>query len=1162
MLKRALLFSLLCSLLTVCAGENPFAAGVRTTPALTPEQEAKTFHLPPGFEIQLVAAEPDISKPMNLAFDAKGRLWMTQSQEYPFPVKGDAKGKDKVMVLEDFGPDGKARKITCFADGLNIPIGLYPFHGGCVVMSIPNVWLFQDTDNDGVADKREILYGPIGYEKDTHGMISSFQRGFDGWLYATHGFNNTTTLKGKDGSSITMNSGNTFRVRLDGSRVEQHTWGQVNPFGLAFDPLGNLYSADCHSSPIYQLLRGSYYPSFGKPHDGLGFGPTMLNHSHGSTAIGGIVYYADDKFPEEFRGNVFCGNPMTCRINRDKLEDRGTTRIAKEMPDLLKCDDPWFRPVNMCLGPDGAIYVADFYNRIIGHYEVPLTHPGRDRERGRVWRIVYKGENAGETKAPDLSAASTADLITALGNSNLSVRTLASNQLTDRIGKPAADDVKKKLRSDANAWQKLHGIWILHRFGTLDADLLAAAAKDASREVRTHAMRVLSETDAINADQRALLFAGLKDADAFVQRAAADALGRHPHGDNVAPLLELRKRIPADDTHHLHTVRMALRNQLRPAGGNTDVITQFKSQPFSEEDSRVLADIALAVQSPESAAFVMKHLRSFNESRDKMAAYLKHASRFLPQSDVEGLAAFVREKFPADDDLQIALFKSMQEGMAQRGGEFTGAVRTWAAELAGKVLAAKEAPASAWSFTPLEGAKNATNPWETQKRASADGNKDAVFLSSLPKSEQHTGTLRSKTFALPAKLSFYLAGHNGVPPKDHPPKNFVRLRDSANGELLMEALPPRNDTAQKVEWDLAKFTGRSGFIELVDGDTATAYAWLAAGRFEPAVVEMPRDVSDAASTRLMAIDIARTLKLSQYETQLRAMLTDRANDNDTRAAVAKALLAINATSTPAIATILSDASESSGLREKTAQALADSNTAEARAALAEALNKAPASLQTKYALSLAATPEGAAALMANIEAGKASARLLQDRKIKERLEGAKLPNLGERMAKMTKGLAAVDAELQKLIDKRRNEFDSAKASAAKGQAVFTKACAVCHKIDNQGATIGPQLDGVGSRGLERIVEDILDPNRSVDPAFRYSVVQLNDGRIVNGLLRREEGELLVFADTTGKESSVPKAEIKSKKESAFSLMPDNMGEVLSQEDFNDLVAFLLTKIAK
>ena len=197
-----------------------------------------------------------------------------------------------------------------------------------------------------------------------------------------------------------MNSGNTYRMRPDGSHAEYFTHGQVNPFGLAFDPLGNLYSCDCHSRPVYQLLRGAWYPSFGKPDDGLGFGPEMVTHDHGSTGIAGISYYAADQFPEAYRGTVFIGNVVTNRINHDRIEWHGSTPKGIEQPDFVWSEDNWFRPVDIELGPDGALYVADFYNRIIGHYEVPLTHPGRDRDRGRIWRIVYRGTDGKQPPAP------------------------------------------------------------------------------------------------------------------------------------------------------------------------------------------------------------------------------------------------------------------------------------------------------------------------------------------------------------------------------------------------------------------------------------------------------------------------------------------------------------------------------------------------------------------------------------------------------------------------------------------------------------------------------------------------------------------------------------------------------------------------------------------
>jgi hypothetical protein len=164
--------------LRLCAAD-PFAENVRPTEALRPEQEQKSFHLPPGFEMQLVAAEPDILKPMNMAFDVQGRLWVTVTREYPFPVPPGKPSRDEIKILSDFDDAGHARKVTTFAEGLDIPIGVYPFRGTnatwkCVVWSIPNIWLLEDTDGDGKADKREKLYGPFGWERDTHGMNSSF----------------------------------------------------------------------------------------------------------------------------------------------------------------------------------------------------------------------------------------------------------------------------------------------------------------------------------------------------------------------------------------------------------------------------------------------------------------------------------------------------------------------------------------------------------------------------------------------------------------------------------------------------------------------------------------------------------------------------------------------------------------------------------------------------------------------------------------------------------------------------------------------------------------------------------------------------------------------------------------------------------------------------
>jgi putative membrane-bound dehydrogenase-like protein len=149
--------------------------------------------LPSGFEVRLFAAEPSISKPLNMAFDHRGRMWLTQTVEYPYPAEDDQAARDAVMILEDKDGDGTADDITTFADRLNIPIGVLPLSDGCLCFSIPNIWLLRDTNDDGHCDGRHVVLGPFDTTRDTHGMINAFRAGGDGWIYACHGFNSWIT---------------------------------------------------------------------------------------------------------------------------------------------------------------------------------------------------------------------------------------------------------------------------------------------------------------------------------------------------------------------------------------------------------------------------------------------------------------------------------------------------------------------------------------------------------------------------------------------------------------------------------------------------------------------------------------------------------------------------------------------------------------------------------------------------------------------------------------------------------------------------------------------------------------------------------------------------------------------------------------------------------
>jgi putative heme-binding domain-containing protein len=1135
---------------------NPFATSIRATDPLPPAEQQKKFQLPDGFEIELVTSEPHIPKPINMAFGARGRLWVAGSVEYPYAAEV-GKGRDSISVLEDTSGDGRYDKVTKFAEGLNIPMGLYPYKNGVVVYSIPNILFLQDTNGDGKADKREVLYGPLGTPRDVHGMQNGFTRGFDGWLYICHGFNNDSTIAGTDGSRIQLNSGNTYRVRLDGSRVEQFTWGQVNPFGMAFTADGDIFNADCHSKPLSMLMRNGYYPSFGKPHDGLGYVQPVMDHEHGSTAISGVGYYTGHQFPKEFRNNIFVGNVMTSRINRDSLQWHGSTPKALEMTDFLKCSDPWFRPVDIQVGPDGALYIADFYNRIIGHYEVALDHPGRDRTSGRIWRVTYTEAGAGsDTKLSnvvDLSVASTQELIATLADSDLTRRMLATDQLSDRVGIEAIPELVKAVSDVESATTRVHALWVLHRLGKTTSLQLLAAAIDKNALVRNHAMRMISESSSWSSELRQGVITGLQDENPLVRRSAAGAIAQHPDAKTVRPLLDALQTIPTADAHLRHACRLALRNQLQV----NETFAQIQQLTLSAADNQTIAAVALGVQSSESAEFLVAYLVENQGNQEISSAvardYLSHAAKYLAFEQIERVVQVAQESVSHDLDLQLTLLLSVQQSLQQRGEPQTAAVQQWGKVLAERLLLSIDSNVAGWANS------GASNPWGLQPRNSADGVQGVMYLSSLLGGEAKTGTLRSKTFVTPARLQFYICGHRGFPKDDASEANYVQLRLADTNEVVRKVFPPRSDLGALVDWDLSEFKGQRAFVEIVDGMTINAFAWLAVARFSPAVVAVPTVAPAQITERLKtAAVLVGTLQLENLKSVLQQLVLADNVDWSVRRSAAESLNQFGTTQELiALATLIDEGVVATSLRTEICGLWGrNKSNQQATVILSKVMQTVPTRLQRQLAELLASTAAGGELLLGLVENGNASARLLQNDLLVRTLVATKLKNATERVGVLTQRLPPLNQQIKELIALRTDGYVSAEPVVARGKQLFIQKCAACHQILGRGAVVGPHLDGIGNRGLERIIEDLLDPSRNVDIAFQTSIYILDSGRIITGLHRRKEGQTLVVVNQKGEEIRIQEDEIDKQMKSKISIMPENIASELSPQDFYDLAAYL------
>lgn len=477
------------------------------SPALAPAEAQKKFVVPEGFEVRLFASEPDIINPVAMTWDERGRLWVVELYEYPNGAAPGAKPRDRIKILEDTTGSGHADKVTVFADGLNLATGIQLGYGGVFVGQAPDLLFLQDTKHTGVADKRTVLMTGFGLE-DRHELLNGFTWGPDGWLYMTHGVFTHSKVKIPEASAPGVEvTAAVARYQPLTKQFEVFADGTSNPWGVDFDREGNAFVSACVIDHLFHMAAGGIYVrQGGTPANPYSYEllPSIVNHKHHMAAYAGIQIYQGNQFPPEWKGEALFGNIHQSAINHDHLTRNGSSFKADSRDDFLTTSDGWFRPVSEQVGPDGALWIADWYDKYPCYQNAQADPEGVDRERGRIWRVVYTEKNSGAPVASrpevkmDLSRLSTEALVKLLEHPNIWQRRMAQRLLSERKDTKAFPPLMTLLsKASQPLGTRLSALWTMQSSGLLNEttfeNCLAAIRHDKEPALRAWLARLAGE---------------------------------------------------------------------------------------------------------------------------------------------------------------------------------------------------------------------------------------------------------------------------------------------------------------------------------------------------------------------------------------------------------------------------------------------------------------------------------------------------------------------------------------------------------------------------------------------------------------------------------------------------------------------------------------------
>ncbi len=464
--------------------------------ALSPRAALASFTVPDDLQLDLVLAEPVVRQPVSINFDERGRLWVVQYLQYPFPaglrmVSHDGvwravydkvppapphhfRGKDKITIHEDTDGDGVFDRHKTFVDGLNIATAVAQGRGGVWVLNPPYLLFYPDRNRDDVPDgDPEVHLKGFGLE-DTHSVVNSLRWGPDGWLYAAQGSTVTghVTRPGLDDGKEPVHSMGQliWRYHPETRRYEVFAEGGGNAFGVEIDAKGRIYSGhNGGDTRGFHYVQGAYLQKGFNKHGPLsnpyafGYFPAM-KHNRVPRFTHTFVFYEADAFPERYRGLLFGVAPLLNHVVTSAIRPDGSSFQTRDVGLAVSSSDPWYRPVDIKLGPDGALYIADWYDRQVNHY---LNHQGQiEPGNGRIYRLRAKGDRAA-AKSTDLATLSTPALVELLADSNKWTRETALRLIGDRKDQSLVPQLRE-LVGKRTGQDALETLWALNLMGGLD----------------------------------------------------------------------------------------------------------------------------------------------------------------------------------------------------------------------------------------------------------------------------------------------------------------------------------------------------------------------------------------------------------------------------------------------------------------------------------------------------------------------------------------------------------------------------------------------------------------------------------------------------------------------------------------------------------------------